>query len=125
MKIGDRLPVVLAEDLRVGGVVMVAKGAPAVVSVFQIDKAGMQGFPGVIQFEVESVQLADGATLPLKGFEKMEGASSYKKAGLLDIVPAGGVFVRGGEAVIEQGARLTAFVAADTPVSADVTVASN
>lgn len=119
VKVGDRLPVVLAEDLRAGGVVVAAKGTPAVVRVFQVDKSGIQGFPGVIQFEVESVDLADGTRLPLKGSEKMEGASNYKKAGWLDVVPAGGAFVRGSEAVIERGARLTAFVAG-TPVQGNL-----
>jgi type II secretory pathway pseudopilin PulG len=124
VKVGDRLPVVLAEDLRVGGVVVAAKGTPAVVDVFQVDKAGIQGLPGVIQFEVESVQLTDGATLPLKGSEKMEGANGFKKAGVLDIVPAVGAFVRGDEAVIEQGARLTAFIAADRSISGNLKKAS-
>jgi hypothetical protein len=125
VKVGDHLPVVLAEDLRVGGIVVAAKGAQAAANVFQVDKAGIQGFPGVIQFDVESLQLANGVTVPLKGFEKKEGTSSQKKAGLLDLVPAGGAFVRGGEAVIEEGARLTAHVAADTPVSANLAKAGN
>jgi high-affinity Fe2+/Pb2+ permease len=125
VKVGDHLPVVLAEDLRVGRIVIAPKGTQAVASVFQVDKPGIQGFPGVIQFDVESLQLANGVTVPLKGFEKKEGTSSQKKAGLLDVVPAGGAFVRGGDAVIEQGARLTAHVAADTPVDGNQTKASN
>ena len=111
VKVGDRLPVVLADDLRAGGIIVAPKGTPAVVSVFQADKAAILGLPGVIQFKVESVRMANGARLPLKGFEKKEGAST--------------LFVRGGEAVIERGATLTAVVAADTPVTANQANADN
>jgi hypothetical protein len=120
VKVGDALPVVLAQDLYAGHVLIAARGTPVVATVFQVDKAGVQGFPGVIQFQVSSLRRKDGTTLPLQGSQKKEGFSNYTRATLLDLVPAGGVFVRGKEAVIDQGARLTATTAADASASADM-----
>ena len=117
--VGDKISLTLAEDLKAGDVVVVKKGTPAVATVTEVDKTGMGGAPGEVFFQVDSLQ-AGSVLIKLRGAAAKEGQDKVGKAfGLMFIplVPAG-VFVHGKDAEIKQGASFTAFVDADTLLSA-------
>ncbi|MGB8013646.1 MAG: chitobiase/beta-hexosaminidase C-terminal domain-containing protein [Terriglobales bacterium] len=114
-EVGDKISLTLAADLKVGDVVVVKKGTPAVASVTEVDKTGMGGAPGDVFFQVDSLQ-AGGVSIKLHGSAAKEGQDHVGKAmGLMfvPVVPVG-MFVHGKDAEIKQGAPFTAFVDADT-----------
>ena len=120
VEVGDRLPVVLAQDLKAGGELLAAKGTPVVAKVTQVDASGRMGLPGTLSFAVSAITLKDGTTLQLAGGETKDGRPRQGRAAaatlLVPFVPAG-VFVRGDNAEIPAGATLAAKVAATNRAS--------
>jgi hypothetical protein len=116
--VGDKISLTLAEDLKVGAVVVVKKGTPAVATVTEVDNTAMGGAPGEVFFQVDSLQ-TDSVLVKLHGTAAKEGQDKVGKAmGLMfvPVVPVG-IFVHGKDAEIKQGASFTAFVDADTLLS--------
>ena len=114
-KIGDRVPLLLARDLRIEGVLVAAKGTRAWGNVILADRAMRFGQPGVVQFTVDRLELA-GSAIPLRATEELDGVSHETKAGLIGFIPLGDQFVRGRDAEIPAGARVTAYVAKESTV---------
>lgn len=113
--VGDKIALTLAEDLKVGDVIVARKGTPASGTVTEVDKNGMGGAPGAIFFEADSLQI-EGAAVRLYGGAAKEGQDKVGKAmGLMfvPVVPVG-IFVHGRDAEIKPGALFTAFVDADS-----------
>src|ERR1017187_3990812 len=114
-EVGDKISLTLADDLKIGDVVVVKKGTPAVATVTEVDQTGMGGAPGEVFFQVDSLQ-AGSALVKLRGAAAKEGQDKVGKSiGLMfvPVVPAG-LFVHGKDAEIKHGAAFTAFVDADT-----------
>ena len=118
LAIGDSIPMALAQDLAVNGVVVAKKGTPAAATVIQVDGAGMVGQPGTITFAVHSLDVP-GNMIPLDGTETKEGQNKYNTVRTVAIVPFVGIsalFVHGKQADIAPNMTLTALVDQDTPV---------
>ncbi len=111
-RVGDALPVALAQDVFVGGTLMAARGTPVTAIVTQVDKSYVQGLPGSLRLAVKSVTLRTGEVVPLLGVATMEGTSHARAANLASIVPLGGVAVHGEDALIPQGMVTVSRVAA-------------
>jgi hypothetical protein len=124
VRVGDSLPVALAQDLTVGGVLLASKGTPVSAKVTQVDNSGLNGLPGTLTFEVRSMQLNDGATLLLSGTRTQEGRSRTGTAAGLAIIPLGRNFVRGKDAQIPSGSRLIAHVRSVTSHRAQLDASS-
>lgn len=119
LQVGDTLPIALAQDLIVGGVVLAAKSTPVAATVTQVDDSHRNGVPGVLTFAVHSVALNNGLTLFLSGTRTKLGHSRFKAAsGASFMLPLGGLFVRGDDADILSGTVLTAVVRSDTDFEA-------
>ena len=116
--VGDKISLAVAEDLKIGAVVVVKKGTPAVATVTEVDNTGMGGAPGEVFFQVDSLQ-AGSVLIKMHGTAAKEGQDKVGKAMGLMFVPfvPVGIFVHGKDAEIKQGALLTAFVDADTVLS--------
>jgi hypothetical protein len=116
--VGDKISLTLADDLKVGGVVVVKKGTPAVATVTEVDNTGMGGAPGEVFVQVDSLQ-AGSVLIKMQGTAAKEGQDKVGKAMGLMFVPfvPVGIFVHGKDAEIKQGASFTAFVDADTLLS--------
>ena len=113
--VGDKIQLTLAEDLKLGSLTLLKKGAPGVAIVTEVDKNGMGGAPGALYFEAESLE-AGNITVKLYGGAAKEGHDQVGKAiGLMFVpmVPVG-IFVHGKDAEIQPGAVFTAFVDEDT-----------
>jgi hypothetical protein len=102
-EIGDKIPLTLAEDLRVGNVVVAKKGTPSTALITGVDQKGFDGLPGEVFFQVDALDVS-GTVVKLRGSAAKEGQSR---------VP-GGIFVRGKDAEIQRGAEFRATVDADT-----------
>jgi len=117
--VGDKIQLKLAEDIRAGDLLLVAKGALAVGTVTQVDKTGAGGAPGNIMFQVESLD-ANGITVKLSGTEVKEGQPKPPNAAVL--IPYVGLFSlfrHGKDAEIKPGAPVTAYVNEDTSLSTE------
>jgi hypothetical protein len=113
LQIGDKLPVVLAQDLIVGGVLAAPKLTPVLATVTQVDGPGIGGVPGSVTFAVHSITLPDGETIPLSGTETKEGRPRVNTVRSLFFIPGvgmGSILIHGKDADIPQGATFTAFV---------------
>lgn len=115
-QVGDKILMTLAEDLKVGDVVVAPKGSLAVGNVMQVDKTGAGGAPGDITFKAESL-LVHGTVIELCGSALREGQANPPNAALL--IPVVGpftVFKHGKDAVIAAGTTFVASVRADTQI---------
>jgi hypothetical protein len=98
-EVGDKVPMILAQDVTEAGKVLAAKGTAVDAVLIVADPAGKHGVPGDLVFEVRSFQVA-GKSILLNGGEILEGSSSTRNSE---------------EAVIEPGMMLTARVAEAKP----------
>jgi hypothetical protein len=115
--VGDKIQLTLAEDIKAGDMLLIAKGAPAVATVTQADRTGAAGAPGNIVFQVESLDV-NGNIVKLRGSEAKEGQPNPPNAAVL--VPVVGLFTlfkHGKDAEIKPGTPVTAYVDADTALS--------
>jgi len=117
--VGDKIPLTLADDLKVGDVVLVKKGAPAVATVTDADGTHILGVPGEIAFEAESLNV-DGVLVKLRGGAARLGRDREGGAAVSALfVPVAGLFlVHGHDAEIQRGASFVATVSEDTPLPA-------
>jgi type II secretory pathway pseudopilin PulG len=116
-EVGDKIPMTLAEDLKIGDTLIAPKGSPAVVIVIQVDKTGAGGAPGGITFKADSLT-AGGTVIKLHRSATREGdASPPNAAVLIPVVGPFTVFKHGKDADIKPGTPFTAFVSADTPIA--------
>jgi len=115
--VGDKIPLALAADLKVGDVVLVKKGAPAWATVTDADGTHILGVPGEIAFQADSLN-ADGVLVKLQGGASKEGQRRDGAAALSAMsVPVAGIFlVHGHNAEIKKGASFFAKVCEDTPL---------
>lgn len=114
--VGDQIPLKLADDLSFGGVLVARMGAPASAIVIQVDKSAAGGLPGVLSFQVQSLDL-NGVSVKLAGTAAREGEPKPPNAAVL--IPVAGplfIFKHGSDAFISRGTPFTAFLSADTSV---------
>ncbi len=121
-KAGDRVMLAVARDVRVGGSVVLHAGTPVTGVIEKVSKRGVFGKNGSIRLTLTPV---DGITLQprtkgneLKG-SRTDHAAEASGAGLLILGPVGligGVFIKGKNVEIHEGAKL------ETDVSRTVNV---
>jgi hypothetical protein len=112
----DTINMTLTEDLKVGDVVVVKKGAMAVATVTNAHKAGMMGKGGELSIRLEYLK-ADSERLRLRGNKGKEGEGRVGATVALTVLfgPIG-LIKHGKEVVIPVGSPLTAFVDQDYPL---------
>jgi hypothetical protein len=98
-QVGDKIPLLLDQDIKVGDTVVAAKGT-SVDGIFVIvDPADKRSGPGDMVFEVRTLNV-QGKQIPLTGGETLEGQPGRTPK----------------DAAIEPGMVVTVSVAADTPL---------
>jgi len=110
----DTVNLTLAEDLKIGDVVVVKKGAPAVVT--NAKKAGMMGRGGELSIRLEYLK-SDSQRLHLRGNKGKEGEGRVGATVALTVLfgPIG-LIKHGKNVEIAEGTPLTAFVDQDYPL---------
>jgi hypothetical protein len=114
-RVGDKLALVLAQDVTSDGVVLLNKGTPSIATITEIDTPKAMGVPAEIFFKADYIQ-ADGTAIKLHGSAAKQGQDQEGKAAAHAVVVPGGLFVHGKDAEIHQGAVFTAYVDTDTPL---------
>lgn len=71
-QVGDKVPLVLDEDVTEGGKIVISKGTPVEATVTVADPSGRRGLPGDLVFELRALDI-HGKTVQLSGREILEG----------------------------------------------------
>jgi hypothetical protein len=98
-QVGDKIPLLLDQDVKAGDIVIAAKGTPVDAVITIADPAEKRDVPGDLVFEIRSINVA-GKSIPLIGGETLEGEHGKKPK----------------DTIITPGMVVAAFVAADTPL---------
>jgi len=110
---GDTVEFLLDDDLKVGDSIVVPKGAHAVATVSEAQRAGMMGKPGELSVQIQYL-LAGGTHVRIRGTQGREGDSKTGTAVALTVIfgPIG-LIKHGKNVVIAAGTPLTAYVDQD------------
>ncbi|MGB9434522.1 MAG: chitobiase/beta-hexosaminidase C-terminal domain-containing protein [Candidatus Acidiferrum sp.] len=107
--VGDKIPMTLSQDLRIGDFV-VRKGTPATVTITQVDRSGIGGAPGTLSFEADDLHPESGP-IPLQGGATRDGQAKPPNAAIL--IPMVGPLTalrHGTDAIITNGTVFTAYI---------------
>jgi hypothetical protein len=117
--IGDVVPLALASDLVVNGVVIAPKGTPAQAKVTAVDPAAHVSVPGAITFSLVSIKL-NGVGVTLAGTKTKEGEWHKGRQAflLIPLVGATSILKHGDPAEIAPNTQVTGLVAANTEIPA-------
>lgn len=113
-EIGDKVLLTLAEDLTLDGAIIAHKGDSATVTVTQVEKTGVGGAPGEIDFQADPLHTSLGL-LTLRGAATLEGQANLPNAAVL--IPVVGdftLFRHGKDANIKTGTPFTAYLVPPT-----------
>ena len=117
-QVGDRLPLLLDENVMAGETIAVPKGTPVEATITRVERAGPNGKPGVLAFQVQSLN-AHGISIPLTANLTLSAPDLAAQAQTISnpsLVHVARALPPGDEAEIEPGMTLTAYVGADTPL---------
>ncbi len=114
---GDPVIFVLADDVKVGNVVVAKAGCKAFGEVSRAEKAGMMGKPGDLSVRLDYLKVGE-TRIMLRGTKGNEGQSGTGSAVALTVLfgPIG-LIKHGHNIEIKKGTALKAFVANDVALS--------
>jgi hypothetical protein len=110
---GDPVTLTLADDLKVGDVVVAKAGAKAVGEVTKAEKAGMMGKPGQLNIRLDYIRAGD-EKIRLRGTRGKEGKDGTTGTVVLTVLfgPLG-LIHHGSNIEIKKGQSMKAFVSDD------------
>jgi hypothetical protein len=118
LKVGQRVHLEVAEDVKINGVTVIPIGSPAIAEITDVRNKGMWGKSGKINAQVLYVTV-NGRNIRLSGqFDDKGVAGGVGAAAVSAIVflPAG-FFMTGTSAKIDMGSPVKAFVDEDVPLN--------
>lgn len=109
----DAVHAEVAEDLKVGDVVVIAKGAPAIGHVSEVEPKGKWGHSGKLAFSVDYAKAIDGSNVRLRA-SSAQGGQDSKAALMLGL---SGAFKHGKDIEMAKGTAMDAYVDGDRSVT--------
>ena len=123
-RVDERVDFEILEDIKVGGVVVIARGATALATVTEAHPKRRMGRAGKLKMNIDYVRLATGEKVPLRAVKGGKGGDHI--AAMTGAMVATGIvffpaaplflFMHGKDITIPQGTEITAYVAANTPL---------
>ena len=112
------------EDIKVGNVVVVERGAMVIATVTEAHPKQRMGRAGKLHMNIDYVRLVSGEKVPLRAVKGGSGGNHIAVmtgamvATSLVFFPAAPffLFMHGNDITIPKGTEITAYVAADTPL---------
>jgi hypothetical protein len=105
VRVGEAIDLEVAEDVRVGDVVVIAKGSPASASVTNLRSGGnVKG--GWVDIDLDSVTLSDGERVPIRASKQRPFRADQSSV----------VSSQAQDASITQGSDLTAYINGSQPL---------
>src|SRR5256885_16013419 len=123
-KVDERVDFEVLEDIKVGNVVVVERGALAIATVTEAHPKRRMGRAGKLHMNIDYVRLANGEKVLLRAVKGGSGGNHIAAmtgamvATSLVFFPAAPffLFLHGKDITIPKGTEITAYVAADTPL---------
>jgi hypothetical protein len=118
---GEKLDLQVVDEVRTGEMLVIPRDSAAKAMVTMAQAKRDMGRGGNLEIKIESVRLASGETAPLRMTENVKGGG-HKTVMIVGAIatglvymPAGALFflVQGKDAVIPEGAEITAYVNGD------------
>ncbi len=106
VRVGENVDLEVVEDVRIGDVVVIAKGSPASASVTNLRSGVSAGRGGWIDVNLESVNLADGQHVPIRASRIKPVRNDQSMI----------VSSSGQDASIAPGTNLTTYINGDQPL---------
>lgn len=103
----------IADDIKVGGVVVIAKGASVIGHVTQAEPKGRWGHAGKLAYTLDYAKAVDGSNIRLRG-SSSQGGQDSKGAMMLGL---SGAFMHGKNIDVPKGTSLDAYVDGDHTVT--------
>ncbi|MDX6306467.1 MAG: hypothetical protein QOI77_3436 [Blastocatellia bacterium] len=123
-KIDERVDFEVLEDIKVGNVVVVERGATAIATVTEAHPKRRMGRAGKLNMNIDYVRLVSGEKVLLRAVKGGSGGNHI--AAMTGAMVATGIvffpaaplflFMHGKDIIIPKGTEITAYVAADTPL---------
>jgi hypothetical protein len=123
-RVDDKVDFEILEDVKVGNVVVVERGAMAIATVTEAHPKRRMGRAGKLTMNIDYVRLASGEKVFLRAVKGGSGGNHIAAmtgamvATSIVFFPAAPLFlfIRGKDITIPKGTEVTAYVAADTPL---------
>jgi len=123
-RVDERVDFEVLEDIKVGSVVVVERGALAIATVTEAHPKRRMGRAGKLHMNIDYVRLANGEKVLLRAVKGGSGGNHIAAmtgamvATSLVFFPAAPffLFLHGKDITIPKGTEITAYVAADTPL---------
>ncbi len=123
-KVDDRVDFEVLEDVKVGNVIVIERGAMAMATVTEAHSKRRLGRSGKLRMNIDYVRLASGDKAPLRAVKGGNGGNRVAVmtgamvATSIVFFPAAPLFLfmNGKDITIPKGTEVTAYVAADTPL---------
>ena len=123
-KVDERVEFEVFDDIKVGDVVVIERGAMAIATVTEAHPRRRMGRAGKLKMNIDYVRLASGEKIPLRAVKGGSGGNHI--AAMTGAMVATGIvffpaapiflFMHGKDITIPKGTEITAYVAADTPL---------
>ena len=119
---GQRFPLEVSDDVRVGGMVVIPKGARGIGEVSRVVTKGMMGKAGKLEVRIMFVEVG-GNRIRLDGVAEDRGKSGAAPVALAaPLVGVSAAFFTGTSAVIPAGSVIDGYVFKDVPLVLRATV---
>lgn len=123
-RVDERVDFEVLEDVKVGSVVVIQRGALAIATVTEAHPKRRMGRSGKLNMNIDYVQLVSGEKVLLRAVKGGNGGNHITAmtgamvATTIVFFPAAPLFLlmRGKDLTIPKGTEVTAYVAADTPL---------
>lgn len=123
-KVDERVDFEVLEDVKIGNVIVIERGAMAIATVTEAHPKRRLGRAGKLKMNIDYVRLASGDKAPLRS---VKGGSGGNRVAVMTgamvatsivFFPAAPLFLfmNGKDITIPKGTEVTAYVAADTPL---------
>ncbi len=123
-KVDDRVDFEVLEDVKVGDVIVIERGAMAIATVTEAHPKRRMGRAGKLHMNIDYVRVASGEKVPLRAVKGGSGGNHI--AAMTGAMVATGIvffpaaplflFMHGKDITIPKGTEVTAYVAVDTPL---------
>jgi hypothetical protein len=123
-KVDERVDFEVLEDIKVGNVVVVERGAMAIATITEAHPKRRMGRAGKLNMNIDYVRLVSGEKVLLRAVKGGSGGNHIAAmtgamvATSVEFFPAAPLFlfIHGKDITIPKGTEITAYVAADTPL---------
>jgi hypothetical protein len=123
-RVDERVDFEVLEDVKVGEVIVIPRGAMAIATVTEAHPKRRMGRSGRLKMNIDYVRLASGDTVPLRAVKGGNGGNHVAAmtgamvATSIVFFPAAPLFLfmHGKDITIPKGTEVTAYVAGDTPL---------